>query len=71
MKKYELNNLGPDWIYEADNEDEATLKYISDVLTGGTYQFRDIRRAMGKYKRYIKNVPQEVLKDATITWKEV
>jgi hypothetical protein len=31
MNKYELNNLGKDWVFEADSEQEATSKYITQV----------------------------------------
>lgn len=35
MKKFMLNNLGNDWIYEGETEEEAIQEYLDQVLHKG------------------------------------
>ncbi len=57
MKYFMLNNLGLDWIFEAENEDEATFQYINEMCGCSTIK---------KYEKYCKNAGQ----DSSLEWEE-
>lgn len=57
MKNYMLNNLGKDWIWEANSEEEATKIYIKEVCGAKTIE---------EYEQYCK----EVNCDPRIDWEE-
>lgn len=58
MKKYELNNLGNDWIFEAENEEEATKQLIEGVCNA---------KNINEYLEYCKSVGV----DSKIEWTQV
>lgn len=36
MKRYELNGLGAEWIYEAEDEEDATAIYLGELIHGSS-----------------------------------
>jgi hypothetical protein len=58
MKKFELNNLGNEWIYEAETKHQATYLYIKDICGAKTLK---------EYEEYCDSVAV----DSKITWKEI
>lgn len=59
MKKYMLNGLGNDWIYEAENEEEATKQFIDGV--GG----------FSTVEEYEKYCIEDLQCEPEIEWEEV
>lgn len=53
MKKYRLNDLDDNWIFEANNESEASLRLINDVLSK---KFTNLDEAIEKYEEYCVDV---------------
>jgi len=59
MNKYELNGLGPIWVWEADSEEEATKIFLSE-------------QGFKSEEAFIKYLTEDVgVKDAVISWKKV
>lgn len=58
MKTYELNGLGPNWVYEAKDEAQATKIYLKDI--GG---FSTLKQ----YEKYCKEEGQYPI----LEWREV
>lgn len=58
MKKFELNGLGKGWVWEANNEKEATSMYIYEVCGSNSL------------KEYISYC-HDVHVDPAIIWREV
>ena len=48
LKYFMLNNLGVDWIWQAENEEEATKDYISEVGEDGSFDNIEWKEC-GKY----------------------
>ena len=66
MKKYRLNDLDDEWIFKAENEDQATLIYINQIV--GT-EFTNVIEAVLEFENYmVKHIGQ---KDPQINWTEV
>ena len=59
MKRYELNGLGEEWIFDAESEEEATSLLIIAVLGRHT--------TIEEYERYCEDVST----NPQIEWKEV
>ncbi len=57
--KYMLNNLGINWIWEADSKEEATELFCKE--------FRGSDFTLEEYQQYCKNVGIS----SELTWKEV
>lgn len=58
MKKFELNGMGESWIYEAHSEQDATLKYLDDIIgSNDERQYIDYCESIGV--------------DSRIEWKEI
>lgn len=64
MKKFMLNDLGKDWVWEAKDEKEDTILYIEDVLQK---TFIDKEAALKNFKSYC----EEIGIDSKLDWKEV
>jgi hypothetical protein len=57
LKYFMLNNLGTDYIYQAENEEEATRQYILEVCNASTIE---------EYEAYCYSIDR----DEQIDWKE-
>ena len=64
MKRFELNNLGPEWVWEADDENHASKIYINVILNGS----EDDRGAtMKEWEDHCKDIGI----DGKLEWNEV
>lgn len=57
MKRYELNGLGDEWVFEANSEEEATKNFIWDICRAKTIE---------QYNEYCR----EVNVNSEIKWEE-
>lgn len=64
MRKFELNDLGPDWTYEARDEVEASLVFINAVLKGSS------EKRTATLEEYIEYC-EEIGMDAELKWREI
>lgn len=58
MARYELNDLGKDWVFTGDSEEEVTKRYIKSVCGA---------RSIKAYEKYCKKVDC----DPSLNWYEV
>ena len=54
LKHYMLNARGEEWIWEAENEEQATLIFLSDFYCNKT--FKSLEKALKQYEKDAESV---------------